>query len=247
METDERHSLLGHLSEWLADESVAIRSPAKATAGERQPHGASAQRTCPLRTSRSRSLLLSGVVVTCILFSKPVLAVLSFTAGSQDVTSGDPVTVPISVSGFSQVGGVTYDSLVLQYRAPPSSFGLPGLGAGDINSPIPGTIIVTWENPDPSGQYPTGVSVLDQTVIFAVSFTANGDSGNTSIGFSDGEVFDYNFQTIATTYHAGTIQIAAVPEPVNAALGVFACISLGAVLVRRIIRHRESSRCLRPS
>ncbi len=93
-----------------------------------------------------------------------------FYAGEQVVAPGDILTVPIRVGGFADVTSVQFtlawDPTVLQFLSL-TSFGLPGLGAGNFNAQLEGRLACSWD--DPGG---TGVTTNDGVSLFSVQFKA---------------------------------------------------------------------------
>lgn len=190
-----------------------------------------------LRSVKFLSKFLS-VLVSCLLLSRASHGGIIFTFGSDTVVSGHSVTLPVTVTDFSGVGvfqfDMNYDSALLQYVSPPSSLGLPDL---TFYSPSPGTVRVSWDDVTIN---PNGVTIPNGT-IFALTFLAIGTSGFSSLTFVPTELLDGNLQNITgATYTPGTVEVTPVPEPITAALGVFACVFIGAAAVRHISSKRTA-------
>jgi large repetitive protein len=92
----------------------------------------------------------------------PVTIAPDLTASVNDV-----IDVPITVTGFNNIGAVSlrleYDQTVLSYNSSVNTGGFPGL---TIFNPIPGTISVTGTTNDP-----VGYSLADYSDFFTLNFT----------------------------------------------------------------------------
>jgi hypothetical protein len=116
---------------------------------------------------------------------------------------------------------------------------LSPFGSGSINSGNPGNLGFSWFNG-------VGTAVTSGENICTVILTAaaNAAAGPTSISFSQPP-----FDTLQVGFLGGSSEqpntvngsIQVVPEPVNWALGLFACVFTGAATVRWISVKRKSS------
>ncbi len=104
----------------------------------------------------------------------PVVTAPSFTAAS----IGN-IDVPITVTGFKNVGAVSlkleYDPVVLNFNSADNTGGFPGM---IIDNPTPGTLAVSGATNSPDGY-----SLPDETVFFRLNFTWLG--GTTDLKWID--------------------------------------------------------------
>jgi hypothetical protein len=149
----------------------------------------------------------------------------TFTAGTETVDPGGSVSVPITVQNFQNVDGVqfslTWNSGLLTLQPTPVGGLIPSLSGGTFG---PGTGALTW-----AWFNIAGVTVVDGTAIFSVQFTASGTPGETTVSFGDtptprlAVLLDGTFGVPFTVNGNVTV----VPEPINWALGLFACVFIG--------------------
>lgn len=169
----------------------------------------------------------------------------TFTAGTETVVSGSSVSVPITVTGFSSLAGaqftLTWDTGVLTLQPTPVGGLNPALSIGSaFGTPSAGTLTWLWYNQ-------AGATVAGGTAVFSVQFTATGAAGTSSaIMFGDtptlrGVSFADLSEGTPITYDG---RITVVPEPVNWALGLFACVFIGSATVRWISRRQTSLQSL---
>jgi hypothetical protein len=185
---------------------------------------------------KSAIVSLTRMVGGIALLTTSLHAALIFTAGSGKVTPGGLITVPIVASGSSpdwvsaqftlvwDSGVLTIDSFVLGGLLPSAAFAKT-------------TGVFSWFD---NVNDPPGVAVSDPYTMLSVTFKAATDAplGPYTISFSTPEVgFAAGPETPFTVN--GSIEV--VPEPVNWALGLFACVFTGAATVRWISVKRKSS------
>jgi hypothetical protein len=105
---------------------------------------------------------------------------LRFQVGRRVVQRGETVTVPIMVSGFSNVTTaqftLAWDPAVLRYVSV-GDYGLGGLSTGNFSAArsLEGLLTFSWNEPGAAG-----ATVADGTVIFSVSFEVTGRAGSIS-------------------------------------------------------------------
>ena len=111
-------------------------------------------------------LVTQQLAAAVLLLTSAAHASVTFTAGSPTAVQGSPVTVPITVSGFTDVSlfqfNLQWSEGVLQYSSVGNFAALPGLGAGSVNN-VNNTLIVSWDNTGGGG------STLDPGVPFSRS------------------------------------------------------------------------------
>jgi hypothetical protein len=210
-----------------------------------------------------RAMVLVRAVLGAALLSSPLLqaaVVPTFTAGTVSVGPGGTVDVPIIVSGFTSPDGsgglqsvqfnLQWNSGVLQYVGTgnynptltaydPVTKQYVGLGATCFDSPSAGLLSFLFYDHTGNGQ-----TLADGSTMFTVQFTATGGIGaSTHIDFVDTiniprEVTDYNYNSIAFSMLSG--QVSVVPEPINWALGMFACVFIGGAGVRWVSSRRAA-------
>jgi hypothetical protein len=201
---------------------------------------------CSLAAKRTVSRSFSGtasLVVVLILVAFTSRGGVIFDAGDATAPQGYPVIVPITVSGFSGVTTfqftLSWDFGVLGYSSV-GNFGLAGLDGGNFgySAANPNWLTVSWD--DPAG---LGVSASDGTVVFAVTFTAIGNVGQYSaVDFTDDPTLrevTVSFQPVGFGQVPGRVDITAVPEPVNLALGCFGCLLVATATVRWLRIKRQ--------
>jgi hypothetical protein len=193
-------------------------------------------------------LVLTGLLAFFVGVSPSLHAGVIFTAGSGNdtVPLNGSVVIPITVSGFANLGGaqfsLTWSTEVLSFQSVAevnsalsagSAFGLPGTGSIPAN-----TLTWLWS----SG---TATTLADNSAIFSLEFMASGSLGAStavSIGNSPApiRVFDIDGNPVSFTVNNDNLTI--VPEPVNWALGLFACVFVGSATVRWISNRRMALR-----
>jgi hypothetical protein len=124
------------------------------------------------------SLVLSGTKGGAALAA--AVPEVVFGVSRQSARPGQTVTVPITVSGFSQVSSaqfsLAWDPAVLRYLGT-GSYGLKGLSAGSFGTAMTesGKLAFAWYD-----QEAVGVTLADGTVLFTVSFEVIGKPGSVS-------------------------------------------------------------------
>jgi hypothetical protein len=178
----------------------------------------------------------------------------SFTAGNGPsyltAASGSSVSVPITVINFANLAGaqftLTWDTGVLALQLAivngeptPVVGGLdPALSSGSaFGNPSAGTFTWLWSNQ-------AGATVADGNPIFSVQFTAIGAAGTSSfVNFGDSPTpRDVTFLPLFNEATPDTVNggVTVVPEPINWALGLFACVFIGSATVRWVSGRRMS-------
>jgi hypothetical protein len=195
-------------------------------------------------------LVLAGVLVAFVWGSPSLHAGIIFTAGTESVGPSGNLSLPITVGStldssvnWGNAGfNLTWDSSVLILQ-PTIVGGLTGsplpLGLSNFNSPSAGQLNFTWTASD------FGDPVANGSTLFTVNFTAVGALGtSTSVSFANIaniglEDASGNGLGLATpTGMNGNVTV--VPEPINWALGLFACVFIGGAAVRWVSNRRLS-------
>lgn len=179
------------------------------------------------------------MAAACLLGVQTLQAAVVFTAGDETVLPGGSVGVPVSVTGFTDVTtfqfSLHWDEDVLQYSSV-GSHGLPSLSGGNFGTGdvALGTLTVSW-NYDPTG-------VLDDSIIFAVNFTALGAAGTQSAITFDGTPTPWEVTVNYGIADYGSVNgnVTVVPEPVNFALAVFGLLLAGRAAARWVARRRAA-------
>lgn len=183
-------------------------------------------------------------------------ALLTFSVGNVPFTQGSSTSVPIEVSGFTDVTTVQWtlewDSGVLQYTSV-GNLGLMGLAGGNFGyDPLnPNRLTLSWD--DPNG---LGVTKDLGSTIFSVNFNVIGNPGSsTALRFSDdpvprevsvafaavdqAEIAWVSGDTKVVTQTPGDVKV--VTETVNT-LVALGCL-LGAMATVRWALSRQILRC----
>ena len=198
-------------------------------------------------------LKLAVVLMAAMLVSPALHAGIIFSAGgTQSVGPGGSVSVPITVSYDAGTSGnwinagfhVTWDNSVLNLQSTtPLSVSVAGsplnpLDLGNFSNPAVGELDFTWFNG-------VGVPVTGGSTLFTVNFTAIGSfPSSTSVSFSTPDTMQlydslgHDLGTFDPTAQNGRINV--VPEPVNWALGLFACVFIGGAGVRWASQRRST-------
>jgi len=197
-------------------------------------------------------LVLTRVLVASVCLSPSLHAGIIFTAdtGSGTVGLGGTVSVPITVTVTSDLSSKKWTDagfvltwnpsvLVLQPTTPLTS-GSPlpldlDLLTGNFSSPNAGELDFAWFG---------STAVPNSSTIFTVNFQVVGNWGDsTSLSGTDlSQIFFSDLTSAQPTFQNGALTV--VPEPVNWALGLFACLFIGSATVRRISRRQKSLRSL---
>ncbi len=151
-------------------------------------------------------------------------ASLTFTAGSGNVTPGGTVTIPITVNTdisdqwISADISLQWDGAVLTFSSA-SAVSPFTTGSPIFNSTAPGNVSFSWANG-------SGSTVADGTTIFDLTLIAASDAplGPQMISFASSPVVGTASSGVffADSTTSGTVTV--IPEPVNYALGGFACV-----------------------
>ena len=217
-------------------ELTPVRTPQAST--QLLPHGAS-------RGFRTWKALL---VLTALLAGAPLCSPFlhaattplpTFIAGNATVGPGGNVTVPITVTGFAGVAGIqfslTWNSGLLTLQPTAATGLLATTGFSNFRTSTPGTLSGVWFT---SGS----LTEPDNTVILDVQFTASATPGETALTWGNVptplEAANTDNSGVPPTVNGSVI--VAVPEPVNWALGLFACVFIGGATVRWASSRRMS-------
>lgn len=190
-----------------------------------------------MNTALRQLLTRSLSILAACAFVQAAAGGVIFSAGSAVGAPGGPVTVPIQVSGFTDVTSVQFtlqwDAGVLQYSSV-GNFGLTGVDAG-IFGYKPGTpdrLTFSWDDPDG-----TGKTASSGTTIFSVNFIGVAE-GSSLVSFTDAPTArEVNVLWNPVTFDGGAGTVEVVPEPVNLALGVFGAVLLVSAVFRRRVRR----------
>jgi len=182
--------------------------------------------------------------VAVFFFAVPALqaAVLNFTAGSGTVNPGGDVTIPITANfDYSQKWvscdmTLQWDNSVLTYK---DASGVGVFSSAGISNPESAinTAIFSWFNG-------SGSTVANGATVFNLTLTAaaNAPLGAQTLSFVSSELHQVGFLSlgvvIADPLNSGTINVEAVPEPVNCALAGLACVFIGFKTVRWFSNRR---------
>lgn len=184
------------------------------------------------------------VAMTSFVLLAPTMraAVITFMAGDETVVLSSPVTVPITVSGFTDVTTfqftLEWESDVIQFLSV-GNFVLPGMTASSFGTggAAAGTLTVSWDDADLSGE-----TLSSGANLFDINYISAGSAGFTDVSFT-GSVVPLEVSTLVggspteQTFAAIAGSVNAVPEP---ALGVFAGLFVGAMALRRVLNKRAS-------
>ena len=118
-----------------------------------------------------------ALLIACFLFSSVAFATTGpvTTAGTMTVCNGNPISVPVTVAGFNNVGGISltlnYDPAILSFTSVTLH---PAIAGSFTNGATPGTFILSYTcNP--------GIGLPDNTPLFTLNFGYAGPpSGGTS-------------------------------------------------------------------
>jgi hypothetical protein len=198
---------------------------------------------------RKLALVLTAALVAPICLSPSLHAAVAptFTASQQTVGPGGTVYVQITASGFTDLLGagfsLSWNSGVLQYVGSVLNSQLAAAGTYIFNA-SGGNLGFLWsDDTSPPG---SGTTLSSGGTVFTMQFTAIGGIGTSStITFGDSpterDVLFFDYTEISgpdvPTINGG---VTVVPEPVNWALGLFACVFIGGATVRWASSRRMS-------
>jgi hypothetical protein len=187
-------------------------------------------------------VFLSAAITGVMLHSPSSHAAVLFTAGSGQVTPSESFSVPITVSGFTEVTSFQYslawDPAVLQFSSV-GDFGLVYLTSGTFGTTetASGTLTVAWDDVDLAGK-----NLPDDSSIFNMNFTAVGGQGSSSfIWFTNvPTALEVTVDLVPVAFNSMDGSVNVVPEPINIALGAFAGLFVGASALRRVLNKRSA-------
>jgi uncharacterized repeat protein (TIGR01451 family) len=160
---------------------------------------------------------------------------ITMTIGSaSNVAQGQQVCLDVRVHNFSNIVGMQfsmqYNPAMLQFTSV-SNFGLPGMTAGgSFGLPLtggagmtaPGTITMTWTDPDQGGE-----SLSNNSRLFTLCFSALANTGATSVVFTVTpttiEVINTALQNVPFNSTPGTVSFGSggggTPNPISLIVG----------------------------
>jgi hypothetical protein len=202
-------------------------------------HMMALQRVWRRRFSMARMVLvLASMLAVFLGFSPQSHAAVVLTAGGgsagDTVAPGGTLTIPIYVSGFSGLKtlqfSLTWDNGMLSYQTHgPADTAIGGFPTFGPLTPV-NTLTFAWVNTSPQ-------TLADGSALFTVSFTAGSSVGSTALNFGGTIKASDASGVVSVTTVADQIMVA-VPEPVNWALGLFACVFIGGTTVRWVANRR---------
>jgi hypothetical protein len=156
-----------------------------------------------------KSSVSAGVVQT---LKKNLTPVVTFQVNNAASAPGTSVVVRVTVSNFSRVttaqGTLTWNPAVLRFVAT-EQYGLGGLASGNFGKVLApnGTLTFSWD--DPTVQ---GVTVADDTAIFALRFDVIGSPGSASpVALVDSvTICEASVDLVACTFRALSGQVSVV-------------------------------------
>jgi hypothetical protein len=201
---------------------------------------------------RGKAILLLTCLVAVFIGVLPQShAALTLTAGSGNdiVSPGGTLIIPITVTGFTDLRGVsftlTWTSGVLSYQSHTAANGLLGGIPSFGGTPSSGTLAFAWVGG--SAGAGNGVTLNDNTALFSVTFTGGSTLGPTAINFSSSPTVIQAIAADGSVVPVNTVsdQVTVVPEPINWALGLFACGFVGSATVRWVSSRKMALRVAR--
>ena len=185
-------------------------------------------------------LVLTGLLAVFVGVSPSLYAGVIFTAGSGNdtVTPNGTVIIPITVSGFANMEGAQFSltwnagGLVL---SAPTVVGINSSLSGGSAFGFPGANTLTW-----LWSSAISTTVTDNTAIFSVEFTASGSAGaSTAVSFGNTPTpIQVRDTSGVISFTVNNDNVTVVPEPINWALGLFACVFIGGATVRWVSNRR---------
>ncbi len=134
----------------------------------------------------------------------------TFFLSQSEIACGEQTCLQVSVQGFTDILAFQYsmnwDAAILG-NATTQSFGIDDLSAANFNLANPGIARIGWDDSNT-----TGISLIDNTVIFEICFDEVGGSTATSVvGFSDNpiaiEVINAQGEIVTTNFNDGSIAV----------------------------------------
>ena len=166
-------------------------------------------------------------------------AIVTFVGGTDTVGISSPATVAVTVNDFTDVVGfqftIEWDPSVVQYSSV-GNFGLDFLTAGSFGTTEVGSgfLTVAWFDNDLINQ-----TLVNASTLFDINFTSANAPGSTDISFTGSRApmevntfVDPDFLPLDFGVLNGSVTV--VPEPLNKALGLFACCFVAAMTARWI-------------
>ncbi len=156
--------------------------------------------------------------VLSFLFLITKLSAFTLSATNESGISGSQVVVPITVKDFNKIismqGTIQWDASVATY-ASVEQYGLNGLSSSNFGTSktSSGKLTFSWFESDL-----VGVTLSDNSVIFAIRFTLIGAAGTTSnVSFTSSpttiEVIDENMANVTVTTSTGIITVTGTTNP----------------------------------
>jgi hypothetical protein len=186
------------------------------------------------------AIIAAGLLATSIPGSPTAqAAVITFTAGDASAPPSSPVIVPIAVNDFTDVllfqFTIQWDPGVVQFSSIANLANLPGFAVGNFGTGNAGMgqLTVSWDDGDLSGE-----DLANGSKLFDINFTTIGLVGSsTLVQFTDDPTPRLvGINVGGTPTPAGFFpddgSVTVVPEPVNAALGLFGTLLAGTGIVR---------------
>ncbi len=138
-------------------------------------------------------------------------ATLRLIGSQEEAGTGENVCVEVTTQGFTNINGMQFslrwDPAFLQYTNV-GGFNLNGLTEGSFNpdSVAKGEIVLQWMDPSSNG-----ISLADGTQIFQICFDILGQSGSSTVQFSNTplaiEIVDGDDNTVAFAKIDGTVSV----------------------------------------
>ena len=204
---------------------------------------------CWFRTVRI-VFVLTGALVACFCLSPSLHAGIIYNLEplKTSVYPGGALSVPIVVSSDQPLNWlntgftITWNSSVLNLQATPFTLGSMFAGAtAPVYSASAGQLVFSWYDQS-SGL--TGIAVPNGSTLLTLNFQAVGDWGNygNSTILSGTNLASIVFTDFSSTtnvsFPPGSVTI--IPEPIDWAFGLFACLFIGGATVRWVSHRRMS-------
>lgn len=124
---------------------------------------------------------------------------LTLTAGDLNLSTGGAGCLPVRVSNFVDVVTLQvemdWDSNIFSFDRVENLASLPGFSSSSISSPSAGSLIMSWDDADLSGE-----TLMNNTILFEICGDAINE-GTTQVEFSESEATDVsqNLLSVSTT------------------------------------------------